>query len=191
MATPFQVRGGLAKAALREALQQAPDAADRLPSAALFALQHAGSLDWVSGDDFLAVFGELRRAIGGDRFRGIWRRSWGGWLQGPVVKGFLEPVMHAIGVGPGAIFRLGAFASELAARGFGTLKVDVGDGEVALLLSGVPAELIEGGTFASMVAGALGSSFEQAGVVGTVEIEGANAARGVVTIKGRYRPQTA
>ena len=55
----------------------------------------------------------------------------------------------------------------------------------------MPAELIEGGTFASMVAGALGSSFEQAGVVGTVEIEGANAARGVVTIKGRYRPQTA
>ncbi|MBI1947828.1 MAG: hypothetical protein HYS27_19215 [Deltaproteobacteria bacterium] len=190
MSTKFQVRGGLAKAALREALQQVPDAADRLPRAALLALQQAGSLDWVSGDEFLSLFGELRRAIGEERFRGIWRTSWGGWLQGPVVKGFLEPVLQAIGVGPGAIFRMGAFASELAARGFGTLHVDTPDGEVVLRLSGVPAELIEGGTFASMVAGALCSALDQAGVVGAVEIETADAPRGLLTIRSRYRAAT-
>lgn len=187
VATPFQVRGGLAKLALREALLQAPDAADKLPTAALLALQHASSLDWVSGDDFLAVFGELRRAVGEERFRGIWRRSWGGWLQGPLVKGLLEPVLQAFGVGPGAIFRIGAFASEFAARGFGTLRVDVADGEVALRLSGVPAELVEGGTFASMIAGALASALDQAGVAGTVEIEGVDAPRGQLTVRSRYR----
>jgi len=171
---------------LTEVRQLPPQQADALIAAhaddwARLEKDYGGA--WVDQDVFFPMFETLRRELGDDDFRELFRRLSGRLVKAPFLQALVESVIRISGLRPHTLLKVAPKARQGLVKNYGVLRYHrVGVDHAELRMTDAPASCWSTGTTALLLVGSMEGLIDlcnQEPIVSLTEFDG-QAGSGVI-----------